>query len=117
MLGIPHARSRGPTLMHVFDGSLRRGTNQEMLTIRKRIVCGVFALVVGAGLTACGTGGPGNSSHQPNSCVGQPGGPCTPSEGGNGNSGTTNKNGTTNSGSTGNSGTTSNTNNSGAIVR
>ena len=88
-----------------------------MLGIRKLIVGMVVALIVGAGLAACGTGGPGNSSHQPNSCVGRPGGPCTPSPGGSGNSGKINKNGTINSGSTGNSGTTSNTNNSGAIVK
>jgi hypothetical protein len=88
-----------------------------MLIVRKRLVGAAFALIVGAGLASCGTGGPGNSSHQPNSCVGRPGGPCTPSEGGSGNSGKVNKNGTTNSGSTGNSGTTSNTNNSGAIIK
>jgi hypothetical protein len=88
-----------------------------MRRARNQLLSGTFAIVVGVGLASCGTGGPGNSSHQPNSCVGRPGGSCTPSEGGNGNSGKVNKNGTTNSGSTGNSGTTSNTNNSGAIVK
>ena len=71
-----------------------------------------FALIVGLGLASCGTGGPGNSSHQPNSCVGRPGGPCTPSEGNTGSSGNS---GTV--GGSGNSGNTSVTNNSGAIVR
>jgi hypothetical protein len=97
--------------------SLRKGSNHGMLGIRRQLVGVVIALIVGAGLAACGTGGPGNSSHQPNSCVGRPGGPCTPSEGGSGSGGKINKNGTINSGSTGNSGTTSNTNNSGAIVK
>ena len=82
------------------------------MQVARPLILTAAALTLGSGLTSCGTGGPGNSSHQPNSCVGRPGGSCTPSEGGNGNSGTTN-----NSGTTGNSGTTSNTNNSGAIVK
>jgi hypothetical protein len=79
---------------------------------RRSLFKSVGVLTIVVGLASCGTGGPGNSSHQPNSCVGRPGGPCTPSEGGNGT-----ENRTTNSGTTGNTGTTSNTNNSGAIVK
>jgi hypothetical protein len=82
------------------------------MRLARSLTIAAVALTLGSGLASCGTGGPGNSSHQPNSCVGRPGGSCTPSEGGNDNSGTT-----TNSGTTGNSGTTSNTNNSGAIVK
>ena len=88
-----------------------------MFRVRKKLVGGVFALAAGVSLASCGGGGPGNSSHQPNSCVGRPGGSCTPSEGRSGSSGNVNKNGTINSGSTGDSGTTNNTNNSGAIVK
>ena len=85
-----------------------------MLTTRRRLIGGICGLLFAGGMAACGTGGPGNSAHQPNSCVGRPGGSCTPTESGHGNGGT-NRNGTTNSG-TGNS-ESNNTNNSGAITR
>ena len=45
------------------------GYYERVLRIRNRVIGGVIAVLAASILAACGTGGPGQPTHQPNSCV------------------------------------------------